>query len=322
MIQSVDLLLESTETGAMLLPAKEMSTMFDKLPSDADVTLDQEGQVITLKCRKFTLRLPVVSSTLFPSIEAFPEAQFQLKTATLKQLVERTEFAAPGTSANHAVACVLIQSVGGRLRAVGTDGFRVAVAEADGGPTTDFSLLLSKDSIHLTRELPGETVYVAQSDTNLFFKADGGHTVRISKTIAKFPPYERALAVAAKTAVYIAVPTLETLISLVSAIADSKDPAIHMTVKGNTLEVSAVSAFGSSDETVDVEYATDNLRADNRIRINPKFIQEGLNVFDGGRVAVKMSSDRTLAEFADDKGTYRYFVMPMQEPTAAAEKKA
>ena len=180
-----------SKPGTVLLPAILLSAVLAELPSDVEVTVEGDGvkpSVVRFSGGK--CKFPALELESFPGIEAMPLPQFSLNTKTLAALVERVEFASVNKF-KYGVMSILLQSAETSLRAVATDGLRIAVADAAGGPAEDFQIQLPKTSPSSFKELPGEekSVDVAESETSVFFQSAGVQVVS-RKPVTKFPNYK------------------------------------------------------------------------------------------------------------------------------------
>lgn len=319
MIQSVEIALQSDQAGSLLLPAKTLSEVLSSFPSDNQVVVDDSGDnVTTLVSKKFKAKIPKVKQELFPVIEQMPATEFSLNAGALKKLIERTEFAAPTKGGRHSVPAVLIESTVENLRAVGTDSFRIAVADAPGAGSGVFSLQLPKTVLGLLKDLPGTVISFSQSETNYFFQSEG-EQILVRKSPTVFPPYQRAFKQGYVTRLAVAIPTLQMEIAAVQPFMDKDSQAFNLTVDKGEVTLRTSSLAGEGETSFDVEYPEVDkavANAPNKLRMNPKFVSEFLSQVEG-KVTVELSSDRTLAKLSSEN--YQYFIMPMQEKAPAAE---
>lgn len=317
MIQSVDVVLQSDSLGSMLLPAKRLAAVLAVLPSEAEVILESDGVTPTqVSCgKKFKAVIPAVSTALFPAIEQMPEAQFTINNAALKLIIARTEFAAPSKGGRTAVPSVLIESTATLLRGAATDGFRIAVADVPGAGAGEFTIQLPKTVLGVLKELPGAVVTFSKTENSLFFNGDG-EQILVRQPQTQFPPYQRAFAQKYVTELNVPVPTLKSMIEIVSPFMDSDVSAVNVSAADGELYMVAESALtgtGTAQETVAQTGVA------NKLRMNPKFVLEFLSQVED-TVKLELSTERTLAKFTNAKGDYQYFIMPMQEKQVEAKK--
>ena len=312
MIQSVEIALVSDQAGALLLPVKTVADILAPLVSDAQVVIETEGETITLKCAKLKVKLPGTPLAQFPAIEPKPETQFHIKTSALKEIIARVEYAAPAKGGRQSVPSVLLESNDTTLQAVATDGFRIAIAKVAGAGAGTFSIQLPKTLLGLLKELPGEAIAFAESENNFFFVGDG-EQILIRKPNTKFPPYQRVLVQEYTTEATLPVPSLSTLLAEITPVLDKDNPAVNVTVAGGELTMYGSSSLvGEAEDSVPVT-VDPTLAADNKVRLNPRFIQDFLGQAEG-KVTVSLLAANKLVKFSNEKNDYLYFVMPMQEP--------
>lgn len=316
MIQSVTL--EADQAGAFLLPTEVVADMLSCFPSDAEVTLESETvteskgkivrEAILLNCGRFKAELPGVLLSLFPAFDQKPETQYIFNTDALKTLIERVDFAAPDKAGRHSVPSVQIESDDTKLRAVATDGHRIAVADAPGQGAGNFSFQLPKTALGLIKALPGATIAFSQSENNFFFQGDA-EEILIRKPTAKFPPYQRAFLQPYRTEIKMPKTSLKNLIKAISPILDKDNPAVNIELTAGELTMSGSSLKGNASHQLKVEMTGEDIK----IRINPVFVLEFLKHAED-TITINLESYQKLVKFTSEARDYQYFVQPMQDP--------
>lgn len=315
MIQTVDITLKSEQAGTLLLPAKKISEIIANVPSNAVVSIDDEGGVLNIKAGKYKGKIPTVAANLFPAIEARPETQFVINKAALKSVIEKVEVAAPTKAGRHSVASILLESNATTLRAVASDGFRIAIADQAGAGGGEFSIQLPKTLLGVLKEIPGVGVQFSESETNFFFLGEK-EQILIRKPTTKFPAYQKALGmVGFVTTAEIPVPMFKQAIAVVNPVTDSKNPSVFLTFGGGAeMTVSSASTEGEAEDTVDIKFQGQP----NKVKLNQNFILDFLNQAEGS-ATVQVINETSLVKLTNGEG-FTYLVMPLLPEVKEAAK--
>ncbi|MBW7933139.1 MAG: DNA polymerase III subunit beta [Gemmatimonadaceae bacterium] len=119
---------------AFLVPAKRLAEIVAALP-DGPVRLVPSGQSVKVAAGHATFRLNTLSASEFPSNAAFdPKATLVIAAGELVRLAEQVRFAASTEESRPILNGVLLEMGAAALRAVATNGHRLALVEA---PRTD-----------------------------------------------------------------------------------------------------------------------------------------------------------------------------------------
>ena len=208
-LRATDLDIEVTESvpamvataGTTTVPAHTLYEIVRKLADGAEVRLETEGgEQMLHHLRPLALPPGCLSPDSFPDLKSgtFTHS-FSLPAATLRELIERTQFAISNEETRYYLNGIYVHTleVGKQtvLRAVATDGHRMARAETeapDGARGMPGIIIPKKTVGEVVKLLEGAEgeVGVEVSDTKIRFTLDG--LVLLSKLIeGTFPDYDR-----------------------------------------------------------------------------------------------------------------------------------
>jgi DNA polymerase-3 subunit beta len=145
-LKATDLDLEVTEAapatveqkGATTVPAYLLYDIVRKLPDGSEVMLktDEDGNAMSVISGRSSFRLQCLPQSDFPELSAgtFPHI-FRLDSPALKGLIERTQFAISTEETRYYLNGIYLHAIETdgklKLRAVATDGHRLARAEVE-----------------------------------------------------------------------------------------------------------------------------------------------------------------------------------------------
>ncbi len=194
-----------TESAATTIAARKLVDILRALP-DADVQLSLTNKKMAVASGKSRFNLQTLAAEEFPTVaQAEFTADFSLPAATLKYLLGMVHFAMAQQDIRYYLNGMLLVVDGTTVRAVATDGHRLALAEVtktDASNSKIEAIVPRKTILELSRLLPDNDdpvrVQMAANQAKFSF----GDIELISKLVeGKFPDYQRVVP-AANTKVF------------------------------------------------------------------------------------------------------------------------
>ncbi len=311
---------EVSEPGETTAPAHTLYEIVRKLPDGAEVELDAtagDGQMVLRSGRsRFTLsclpagEFPVMSGGELP-------VSFDLAALELKDLIDKTRFAISTEETRYYLNGIYLHAAENSapvLRAVATDGHRLASAEADlpNGAGEMPGVIIPRKTVQELHKLIEETeaeIRVSMSDAKIQFSFDG--VVLTSKLIdGTFPDYERVIPQGNDKDLKVERKAFGDAVDRVSAISTEKSRAVKLTMEAGKLVLSASSPeSGSATDELETDYAGERLE----IGFNSAYLLEIMRQVEGDTINMSMSdaaSPTIIREEGDDSALY--VLMPMR----------
>lgn len=309
------------QQGATTVSAHTLFDIVRKLEEGAQVELGggtEEGQ-LAVRSGRSTLKLATLASEDFPVMtdDDMPHS-FALGAEAFRSLIDRTRFAISTEETRYYLNGIYLHAVEADdakvLRAVATDGHRLALMEvdlpagADGMP----GIIVPRKTVNELRKLIDETeddIEIALSETKIRFAVDG--IVLSSKLIdGTFPDYDRVIPDANDKYLDVSCKRFERAVDLVSTISTEKSRAIKLSLGDNSLVLSATSPdAGSATEELEVDYSDGELE----IGFNSRYLIDITQQINGdsARFALSDSASPTLVRDTTDSSAL-YVLMPMR----------
>lgn len=289
---------------AALLPNK-LRSVLSKLSAEK-VSLDFEGNAITVESGAFKATIETISVDQFPPT---PDAPTEWQTINLKHLqtlIGRVQYALPEAKNSMVVAAAQIKSNGATLAALGTDGIRLAHAALDGPEQAHkpFDVLIPKTGLDLLKGLTGETIRMAETETNLFFENE---TVKlfVRKIPAKMPDLSVILNSVREGEINVATDAFKDAVSRAREIADD-EPKAKFFIRDRKFVIEVAATGGGSGEEINIG---DSDKADFSFQLNLDHVSEFLNTVEAPKVSISISAKKNVAIFQGGEG-YRFFLVP------------
>jgi DNA polymerase-3 subunit beta len=276
-LKATDLDLEVTEAaqaaveqkGATTVPAYLLYDIVRKLPEGAEIMLktDEDGNAMSVISGRSSFRLQCLPQSDFPELSAgtFPHT-FRLESKVLKGLIERTQFAISTEETRYYLNGIYLHAIETdgklKLRAVATDGHRLARAEveAPAGSEGMPGIIIPRKTVSELQKLvdePDVSVTVELSDTKIRFTI--GSVVLTSKLIdGTFPDYQRVIPTGNDKKLVIDRQSFAAAVDRVSTISSERGRAVKLSIAEGQLTLTVNNPdSGSATEELPADYGSD-----------------------------------------------------------------
>jgi DNA polymerase-3 subunit beta len=327
-LRATDLDIEVTESvpamvgqaGSTTVPAHTLYEIVRKLADGAEVRLETEGEQLLVSSGRSRFNLACLSPDSFPDLKsgAFTQS-FSMPAAALRELIERTQFAISNEETRYYLNGIYMHvlDVNGTstLRAVATDGHRMARAETDapGGAKGMPGIIVPKKTVSEVQKLldgADGDVAVEVSDTKIRFTLGG--VVLLSKLIeGTFPDYDRVTPKNNDKQMNVDKASFATAVDRVSTIAsDRGGKAVKLAMREGQLELSVTNPdHGTASEELAVDFETESFE----IGFNARYLLDIIGQIRSDS-AVFMFNDAGSPTLVKEDGDAKalYVLMPMR----------
>jgi len=239
--------------------------------------------------------------------------EFDIDAAILKNLIDATSFAMAQQDVRYYLNGMLWEVSANKLRAVATDGHRMALCDAECSIEVSEltkAILPRKGVIELSRLVADEgSVRVAMGSNHI--RVNGSDYCFTSKLVdGAYPDYDRVLPKGGDKLVEGNRAELKQAFGRTAILSNEKYRGVRIMLSNGAIKMVANNPEQEeAEEEVGVEYAGDELE----IGFNVSYLLDVLNVLKGDAVRLTLSdsSSSALVEDAAD-GSAVYVVMPMR----------
>ncbi len=302
------------QPGDITVPGRKLLDILRALPADSTVSLSAESEKVVIKAGRSRFTLSTLPAGDFPVIDDITAQQkVRVPRQELKRLLDKTHFSMAQQDVRYYLNGMLLEIDGKALRAVATDGHRLAVSEtelpAKAGPAQQV-IVPRKGVLELQRILEGDgDVEVAIGSNHV--RAQIGEIRFTSKLIdGKFPEYGRVIPPAPAHAVKADRDVLRQALQRTAILSNEKYRGIRITLRPNVVTVQAHNPEQEeAEEEIEVSYAG----ADLEVGFNVNYLLDALAAIDGVEVEVGMTdSNSSCLIRSPGSSVTRYVVMPMR----------
>ncbi len=297
------------------LPARKLLDICKALPEEANIELNVESERVVIKSGRSRFTLGVLPANDYPSIEPTASShRFSVTQKLLKRLIEKTQFAMAIQDVRYYLNGLLLEMSQNQIRAVATDGHRLALSEADCSLDQDTGLqviLPRKAVLELARLLSDsdEQIEVDVSSNHIRFIM--GETSFTSKLIdGKFPDYQRVIPTNMDKEITADRDQLKQALMRTSILSNEKYRGIRFQFTSGLLKLLAHNPEQEeAEDEMEIAYQGDELI----IGFNVGYLIEVLNVIDTESVKLYLSDSNSSCLIQNkDSEQSRYVIMPMR----------
>ncbi|WP_140984228.1 DNA polymerase III subunit beta [Asticcacaulis tiandongensis] len=308
--------------GQITASAHTLYEIVRKLPEGADVELRYEtgeDPRLTVQAGRSRFALPVLPAGDFPVMSADHEGvTYSLLKEDLKRLIDKTRFAVSTEETRYYLNGLYLHTItedgSAYLRAVATDGHRLALAEipAPDGSVGGAGVIIPRKTIDQARRLLDDGaghVELTVSPAKIRFQL--GHASLTSKIIdGSFPDYGRVIPKNNDKTMRIETATLSRAVDRVSTISAEKSRSVKLAIEPGrlTLSVRNIEA-GQAVEEAEIDYDNEAIE----IGFNARYILDVMGQIAGEQVELRFNdaASPTLVLDTADQGV-QYVLMPLR----------
>jgi DNA polymerase III subunit beta len=301
-------------TGEITVPGRKLHDIFRALPEGTSVELSLTGDRLTIKGGRSRFTLSTLRAADFPTIDEIGAKQtLRLNRSDLRRLVEKTHFSMAQQDVRYYLNGLLLETEKKRLRAVATDGHRLALSEVEllAPAGRDEQLIVPRKGVlELSRLLDGEgEVQVALGANHIRVQLEG---IRLTSKLidGRFPEYSRVVPNQPKHVIKADRNLFRQALQRTAILSNEKYRGVRLELSPNNVVLQANNPEQEEAvETLEVEYAGDTME----IGFNVNYLLDALAAVDSEQVEFGVS-DANSSCLIREPGSERtkFVVMPMR----------
>lgn len=302
-------------SGAVTVPARKLMDICKSLPDQADIQLSLEDGRAVLRSGRSRFTLSTLPAAEFPNIEESEgSTELSLPRGTLKHLIDTTAFAMAQQDVRYYLNGILLELRSNLVRAVATDGHRLAVCARPSDihlETAQRLIVPRKGIIELARLLDDSDEPVTLTLGSNHLRAHTGDFTFTSKLVdGKFPDYERVVPKGGDKVLIADRAELRRVLSRTAILSNEKYRGVRLHLEEANLKVMANNPEQEeAEENVAIEYSGPAME----IGFNVGYLVDVLSVLNEDRVQMTLADPNSSALLEEPGGgDALYVVMPMR----------
>jgi len=302
------------EVGATTVPARKFFDICRGLPDGAEISVALDGDRMLVRSGRSRFSLSTLPATDFPNLDDWQsEVEFTLPQATLKRLIEATQFSMAHQDVRYYLNGMLFETEGEELRTVATDGHRLAVCSMPIGPALpSHSVIVPRKGVmELVRLLDGGDALLQLQIGSNNIRAHVGDFIFTSKLVdGRFPDYRRVLPKNPDKTLQAGCDLLKQAFARAAILSNEKFRGVRLYVSHNQLKITANNPEQEeAEEILDVGYDGTEME----IGFNVSYVLDVLNALKCEDVNLLLTDSVSSVQIEDAASqSAAYVVMPMR----------
>jgi DNA polymerase-3 subunit beta len=300
--------------GDITVPGRKLLDIFRALPEKTSVTLSTEGDRVSVRGGRSRFTLSSLPAAEFPLIDEINAQQtLSVSQAEFRKLIDKTHFSMAQQDVRYYLNGMLLETEGKSLRAVATDGHRLALCETEltnRAKSAQQVIVPRKGVLELQRILGTDGTIELAIGTN-HIRAQIGDIRFTSKLIdGRFPEYARVIPANPSKVVEADRESLRAALQRTAILSNEKYRGIRLSLRPDLLTLQAHNPEQEeAEDQVEVDYKGDELE----VGFNVNYLLDALAAIEGDKVQIGLTDANSSCLIKAPGATNsRYVVMPMR----------
>jgi len=301
------------QPGDLTVPGRKLLDILRALPEGVNVTLSTEGERVSVRAGRSRFTLSTLPAAEFPVVEEINAAQtLSVAQGEFRRLIDKTHFSMAQQDVRYYLNGLLLETQDSTLRAVATDGHRLALCEmALASPAKSGQVILPRKGVLELQRILGTEGNVELAIGTNHVRAQIGDIRFTSKLIdGRFPEYGRVIPSSPAKLVQGDRELLRQALQRTAILSNEKYRGIRLAVRTDLLTIQAHNPEQEeAEDQVEVVYAGDEVE----IGFNVNYLLDALSAIEGDKVEIGLTdSNSSCLIHAPGLTQTRYVVMPMR----------
>jgi len=312
LVASAEVTVESA--GEITVSGRKLLDICKALPDGADIDISLSGEKLIVRSGRSKFSLVTLPAAEFPSVEDIKASQtIEVSQEILGRLIEKTHFSMGQQDVRYYLNGMLLETGGKHLRAVATDGHRLALyeVEIEGAALDEQQVIVPRKGVlELQRLLDGEgDLKVELGANHVRIQLKG---IRFTSKLidGRFPEYERVIPKESSNELRADKALLRSALQRTAILSNEKYRGIRLIIRDSGVVIQAHNPEQEeAEEELEVTYSGEDIE----IGFNVNYLLDALDAVDGDVVTLSVldsNSSCLIRQPGNDEG--KFVVMPMR----------
>ena len=299
------------------VPGRKFVDILRSFPEGQEISMTHEGDRLLLKAGKSRFNLVTLPVDDFPLVgEPEMPSHARVSERKLRELLRRTHFSMAQNDVRYYLNGLRIEFAGKHMRAVATDGHRLALGEIAIGASEGIQggmgvIVPRKGILELERLLTEQEREIRIAFGTNHLKIDLGELMITSKLVeGRFPDYQSVIPKDGRHRLVIERERLKLALARAAILANEKARGVRLCFESQGLRVIGHNTEQEeAEDLVEVGYEGESFE----VGFNVSYLLDVLNAMEEREIEL-MINDPNSSCLIDTggKGNYRYVIMPMR----------
>ncbi len=300
--------------GEITVSGRKLLDICKALPEGSDIAIQVSGEKLGVRAGRSKFSLMTLPAAEFPTIDDINAGQsINVSQEILGRLIEKTHFSMAQQDVRYYLNGMLLETGGKYLRAVATDGHRLALcqAELDGAKAGEQQVIVPRKGVlELQRLMSGNgDLEIELGANHVRIQLEG---IRFTSKLidGRFPEYERVIPSESSNQLKAGKETLRSALQRTAILSNEKYRGIRLVIRDSGVVLQAHNPEQEeAEEEVEVEYSGDDIE----IGFNVNYLLDAIGAVEGDEITLSVvdsNSSCLVREPGNDDA--KFVVMPMR----------
>ena len=300
--------------GEITVSGRKLLDICRALPDGSDIDIAVSGEKLVVRSGKSKFSLATLPAAEFPSVEDIKAGQtIAVSQQVLGRLIEKTHFSMAQQDVRYYLNGMLLETGGKHLRAVATDGHRLALCEAviDGAKLNEQQVIVPRKGVlELQRLMNGEgELNIELGPNHVRIQLEG---IRFTSKLidGRFPEYERVIPKESSNELTADKGLFRGALQRTAILSNEKYRGIRLIIRDSGVVIQAHNPEQEeAEEELEVSYSGEDIE----IGFNVNYLLDALGAIEGEEVTLSVldsNSSCLIRQPGRDDG--KFVVMPMR----------
>ena len=304
-----------TATGSATAPARKFFDIVRGLPDTASLTIELKEQRLIIRSGRSRFVLSTLPAAEFPLLDSIDESSsVQVPRNVLRTLLDRTQFAMAHQDVRYYLNGLLLVARRDGLRAVATDGHRLAMSEVaqQSDMAEEMEVIVPRKAVtELARLLGDDDSAVTLRFSENHLQVTVGETRFTTKLIdGRFPDYNKVIPRDCDKVLTGDRETVRQALTRTAILSNEKFRGVRLNLESARLKMQAQNPdHEEAEEELEVDYQGEPLE----IGFNVNYLLDALGALEGEQFVMEVkNADSSGLIREPDSEDHIYVVMPMR----------
>ncbi len=300
--------------GEITVSGRKLLDICRALPEGADIDISVSGEKLIIRSGRSKFSLATLPAAEFPTIEDIKAGQtITVEQKMLSQLIEKTHFSMAQQDVRYYLNGMLLETSGNQLRAVATDGHRLALCEIkiEGASFEDQQVIVPRKGVlELQRLMDGKgSLNIELGSNHVRIQLEG---IRFTSKLidGRFPEYDRVIPKETSNELTADKEALRGALQRTAILSNEKYRGIRLIIRDGEIIIQAHNPEQEeAEEELEVSYSGEDIE----IGFNVNYLLDALGAIEGDTVTLSVldSNSSCLIRQPGNENS-KFVVMPMR----------
>ena len=300
--------------GEITVSGRKLLDICRALPEGSDIDIAVSGEKLIIRSGRSKFSLATLPAAEFPSVEDIKAGQtITVEQETLCRLIEKTHFSMAQQDVRYYLNGMLLEAGGKFLRAVATDGHRLALCEAelDGVSLDEQQVIVPRKGVlELQRLMTGEgSLNIELGPNHVRIQLEG---IRFTSKLidGRFPEYDRVIPKESSNELTADRESFKAALQRTAILSNEKYRGIRLIIRDSGVVMQAHNPEQEeAEEELEVQYSGEDIE----IGFNVNYLLDALGAVNGDEVTLSVLDGNSSCLIRQPgRDDCKFVVMPMR----------